>query len=146
MNIYEYKTLCLEDILEILQSQKVCQLATMGENSVNSVPMWYISGLRNNKLVFYFVCIPSGTKMRNMDETGKVCVSVLDYVRAYCKGNYNSIVVNGNASLVTDDGLKDCIIRNFIKKYGSPESMGLCFGDELEYVMVEAYQVTGRAY
>ena len=147
MDICKYTPLSMSKILCVLKSQKICNLGTMSLNNLEIIPMWYVFDYKNSKLTFYFISANNGEKMDNMKDTGIVCVSINKCYKKCCTEVYNSIVANGNATIIKNSYEKTYILNKFKEKYGTNN----CYFDEchinkLDYIKVDVYEVTGRAY
>lgn len=141
MNIYQYRELTKEQILEVLKTEEICSLGTSDNKIIEIVPMWYVFSYDNNNLVIYFIVMNDGTQMNNMKDTGMVGIEF----EQYCQG-FKTVVANGNATIITDANEKFNVMNKFLSKYGMEFRRAISFTKQAYYIKVEVSEITGRLY
>jgi nitroimidazol reductase NimA-like FMN-containing flavoprotein (pyridoxamine 5'-phosphate oxidase superfamily) len=108
------------DISRILEEGEYGILATIGENQYPyTTPLSYV--YLNNAI--YFHCAPEGHKLDNIRFNNKVSFCVVGKTKvlpAQFSTIYESAVIFGNASIVTECDEKNAVLISIIDKY-SPE-------------------------
>ena len=123
-------------IEEILKAEKVGTLATINEdNSPYITPMHFVYENEN----IYIHGLPAGQKLDNIKRNPDVCFSVyhmdellLDDERKPCDINikYQSVIIQGKASILTEADKKKKILENIVEKY-TPELKGRELPDDM---------------
>ena len=81
MNICEYRKLYRNEILSIINSKKICNLATVNSGTANITPMWFIFDVdENSNFTFYFINMINEVNLNDLNENDKVCISFENYV------------------------------------------------------------------
>lgn len=124
---YRMKTHQLDEtqIKNLLNTEQVAVLATINaDGSPYSTPVHFL--YQNDRI--YVHGLPIGKKLDNIKRENKVCLSVyrmegllLDDYGMPCDTNteYESVILQGTASIVTDTETKAEILKGIVKKYTS---------------------------
>lgn len=112
-----------QQIDSLLDRAEVASLATINANGtpyVTPVHFWYQAG------AIYVHGLPAGQRIDNIKADPAVCLTVyemkgllLDSAGKPCdtNTNYQSVILQGTASLLTDVGDKKTVLEGLIKKY-----------------------------
>ncbi|EIT86483.1 pyridoxamine 5'-phosphate oxidase-like FMN-binding protein [Fictibacillus macauensis ZFHKF-1] len=147
MRLYDftkYTPLNMQEILEVLDTQEISVLGTIGDSRVNLAPMYYVTSFSNECLTVYMYSKDSGTKIRNMYNNQDVGVEVQGEYKDRRGPVFKSVVVNGRAVISTDSQEIAFVEQKFIKKYG--EIPGLCDFSNVAIIRIQAQKVGGRLY
>ena len=147
MDMCKYTPLSMNKILSTLNSEKICNLGTMNCDTVKIVPMWYIFSYENNVLTFYFISNNYGEKITNMKTNSVACISLNSSYTKCDKKFFKSIVANGKAELIHNNYEKSYIIAEFNNKYGYNNGLLCsCTENDLDFIKIVTYNITGRLY
>ncbi|MEF9952853.1 MAG: pyridoxamine 5'-phosphate oxidase family protein [Clostridium sp.] len=144
MDICKYKELYHDEIVSIIECQKVCKLGTTNNASVTIVPMYYVYACEDNSPVFYLISMEYGDKMEDMEETGLACIYIDRTRRAGRCSFTESVVANGFASFVDNPTEKEYIMKRFIDKYHRP--ITCCDDVCLVFIKITVSKISGRCY
>ena len=103
--------------LQILQA---CEYATLATVNPDGTPYCVPLSLVLDGRVLYFHCAPKGQKLSNIRSGGQVCVSAVGRTKLAPEEyttRYESAVVTGRATEVTDDTEKTHALRLICEKY-----------------------------
>jgi len=108
-----------EEALKILVEGQYGIFATVDdENQPYGTPLSYV--VKENNI--YFHCFTEGSKLDNIKNNNKVCFSVVGKTKVLPDkfgALYESVIVFGEANLISDEKEKVMVFREFLKKYCS---------------------------
>lgn len=145
MNICEYRKLYRNEILSIINSKKICNLATVNSGTANITPMWFIFDVdENSNFTFYFINMINEVNLNDLNENDKVCISFENYILDFYMGAYQSITAHGTPHLINNIQEKEHILSRFRKKYSITECQEKTSG--FTYIKVDIDDLSGRQY
>ncbi|MBE6063590.1 MAG: pyridoxamine 5'-phosphate oxidase family protein [Clostridium butyricum] len=145
MNICEYRQLYKNEILSIINSKKICNLATINSGTANITPIWFIFDVdENNNFTFYFINMNNETNLNDLSESNKVCIYFENYILDFYMGAYQTITAHGNPHIVTEVQEKEHILNQFKKKYSIDKCKEKI--SDLTYIKVDIDAIRGRQY
>lgn len=145
MNICQYRKLYTNEILSIINSKKICNLATINSGTANITPMWFIfNSNKNNDFIFYFINMTDEANLNGLSESDKLCISFENYILDFYMGAYQSVTIHGTPHMVTDYKEKESILSQFRKKYSIDECKEKTSG--FTYIKVTVTDISGRQY
>jgi len=147
--------LTIEQVEDLLERSRDCVLATNGSNGFPyATPMNFVY---YNKRI-YMHGLPKGQKVDNINLNSKVCVEIHEMLGLLCDDidiacdvnvTYNSIIILGNARLLTDAGVKKEILNKLVNKYTPQFSKKVLPEDMVKgtgVIEVEIKECTGKYY
>lgn len=145
MNICQYRKLYTNEILSIINSKKICNLATINSNTANITPMWFIfDNDKNNNMTFYFINMSDEANLNELNENDKLCISFENYIIDFYMGAYQSVTIHGIPHIITDYKEKENVLSRFRKKYSIDECKEKTSG--FTYIKIEVTDISGRQY
>lgn len=145
MNICEYRSLYKNEILSIMNSKKICNLATINSGIANITPMWFIFTVDDNSnFTFYFINMNDEANLNGLSANDKVCISFENYILDFYMGAYQSVTAHGTPHIVTDFQEKAHILSIFEKKYSIDQCQEKTSG--FTYLKVYIDDISGRQY
>ena len=145
MNICEYRKLYKNEILSIINSKKICNLATINSGIANITPMWFVFHVDDySNFTFYFINMSDEENLNGLDPNNKVCISFENYILDFYMGAYQTITAHGTPRIVTDAQEKENILSQFRKKYSIDQCKEKTSG--FTYLHVNIDNINGRQY
>ena len=107
--------------MEVLRD---CEYATLATINTDGTPYCIPISVVSEENIVYFHCATEGQKLLNISKNNSVCISCVRHTKPVPEKftlEYESAVVTGTCSIVTDDDEKIRVLKKVGEKYAKSE-------------------------